>query len=98
MWVILISVRFKNIENENSIIIIIIEHSSSYLNLWDFGVFHWSDGSKYTGDWQNNKMMGTGELTWHDGKWYIGEFINDKRNGKWFVCKRIFIFVTLIFN
>ena len=51
----LISLQFILIENENSIIIIIIEHSSSYLNLWDFGVFHWSDGSKYTGDWQNNK-------------------------------------------
>ena len=76
-----VSVRFKNIENENSIIIIIIEHSSSYLNLWDFGVFHWSDGRKYVGAWHLGKQHGIGVYTTSKGEEKKGEWKDDKQHG-----------------
>ena len=44
------------------------EHSSSYLNLWDFGIYQWNDGRRYEGEWRNNKMDGEGVFTWSDGR------------------------------
>ena len=38
------------------------------------GIYQWSDGKKYEGYWQNNKMHGRGILIWADGKSYEGEF------------------------
>ena len=74
------------------------EHSSSYLNLWDFGVFHWSDGSKYTGDFHNNNIHGKGVYEWSDGRRYEGEWKDDKQHGHNIVCKRMFIFNQVIYN
>ena len=44
------------------------------MNLWDFGVFHWSDGSKYTGDFHNNNIHGKGVYEWSDGRRVEGEW------------------------
>lgn len=46
------------------------------------GVYQWSDGRKYEGEWKNNKMEGYGIFTWPDGRRYEGEYIDDKKEGK----------------
>merc|ERR1712113_852634 len=33
------------------------------------------------GEWQNNRMSGTGTFTWKDGRRYVGNYINDKKDG-----------------
>lgn len=48
----------------------------------DLGVYEWSDGRKYEGQWKNNKMEGYGIFTWPDGRRYEGEYIDDKKEGK----------------
>lgn len=45
------------------------------------GVYQWSDGRKYEGEWKNNKMEGYGSFTWPDGRKYDGEYIDDKKEG-----------------
>ena len=44
----------------------------------EFVNYKWTDGKKCTGQWQNNRMMGHGELTWHDGKWHVGDRNDNK--------------------
>ena len=68
------------------------EHSSSYLNLWDFGVYEWNDGRRYEGEWRDNKMDGEGVFTWSHGRRYEGEWKDDKQHWHNIVCKRMFIF------
>lgn len=34
------------------------------------GLYIWSDGKQYNGDWVKNKMHGKGYLKWQDGKEY----------------------------
>lgn len=46
------------------------------------GVYNWSDGRVYSGEWKNNKMEGRGVFTWPDGRRYEGEYIDDKKEGK----------------
>ena len=43
------------------------------------GVYEWSDGRKYDGQWRNNKMEGYGVFTCPDGRRYEGEYIDDKK-------------------
>ena len=74
------------------------EHSSSYLNLWDFGVFHWSDGRKYVGAWHLGKQHGIGVYTTSKGEEKKGEWKDDKQHGHNIVCKRMFIFNQVIYN
>ena len=38
------------------------------------GIYHWVDGRKYEGDWENNKMHGKGIYTWPDGRKYDGDY------------------------
>jgi hypothetical protein len=45
------------------------------------GIYEWSDGRKYEGEWKNNKMEGYGVFTWPDGRRYEGEYIDDKKEG-----------------
>lgn len=35
-----------------------------------YGLYKWSDGKRYEGEWHNNKMHGKGFLVWPDGKEY----------------------------
>lgn len=32
-----------------------------------FGIYRWSDGSKFAGDWVDNKITGLGVYIWLDG-------------------------------
>ena len=41
-----------------------------------------ADGSKYVGEFQNNKPDGQGTLTWSNGSKYVGEFRDGKQNGQ----------------
>lgn len=45
------------------------------------GVYSWSDGRTYKGDWKNNKMDGKGDFSWADGRKYSGEYADDKKQG-----------------
>jgi len=46
------------------------------------GVYNWSDGRVYQGQWKNNKMEGRGVFEWPDGRRYEGEYIDDKKEGQ----------------
>lgn len=48
----------------------------------NIGLYEWSDGRCFEGQWKNNKMEGTGIFTWPDGRRYEGEYIDDKKEGK----------------
>jgi hypothetical protein len=41
----------------------------------------WPDGSKYTGEWKEDKAFGKGKLAHEDGDEYEGEWENDMANG-----------------
>lgn len=45
-------------------------------------MYRWPDGKVYTGQWQESKMHGEGQLKWKDGsRSYKGSFKNDLRSG-----------------
>ena len=37
-------------------------------NIHGKGVYLWSNGRKYEGDWKVNKMHGSGTFSWSDGR------------------------------
>ena len=41
----------------------------------------WSDGSKYVGDWFDNKINGQGLYTWLDGRSYDGSWKDNNMHG-----------------
>jgi len=45
------------------------------------GIYAWTDGSNYAGNFLNGKFHGQGTYSWADGKKYTGGFKKDKRNG-----------------
>ena len=47
-----------------------------------FGIYAYPSGSKYAGDWKDNKKHGQGTYTWVDGDKYVGEYKDDKRDGQ----------------
>ena len=51
---------------------------------YGFGLRVWSNGSKYEGQWENDKMCGKGKLTNIKSEQYNGDFWNGLRYG--FVC------------
>ena len=66
------------------------------------GIFSWTDGRKYVGDYKNDLKHGEGTFTWPDGRCYHGTwkdgkqhgdgiFMKDgrKRKGRWEMGKRI---------
>jgi hypothetical protein len=44
--------------------------------------FTWPDGTKYVGEFKNDKFHGQGTYTWPDGDKYVGEFKDDKFHGQ----------------
>ena len=46
------------------------------------GVYTWPDGSKYVGQWKDDKRNGQGTLTLSSGEKYVGQWKDDKRNGQ----------------
>lgn len=46
------------------------------------GMFCWSDGRRYVGEYLNDKKDGYGELFWPDGRIYKGMWRNGKQEGK----------------
>ena len=46
-----------------------------------YGSFSWKNGTKYIGEWKNNKRHGKGLTNVFTGNKYRGEYQNDKRNG-----------------
>ena len=53
----------------------------SLLTIKFLGIYNWSDGRQYKGEWKNNKMEGQGVFEWPDGRKYIGEYVDDKKEG-----------------
>ena len=45
------------------------------------GSYIWPDGSRYDGQWRNDKANGKGELKHADGDVYRGDWVNDKAEG-----------------
>jgi len=43
----------------------------------------YSEGSKYAGEWKDNKMHGHGTLTWPNGVKYVGTFEAGRATGGW---------------
>jgi hypothetical protein len=46
------------------------------------GVFTWSDGRKYVGEYKNDQKHGHGTFEWPDGRKYIGEWKDGKQHGE----------------
>ena len=46
-----------------------------------FGTETFPNGSKYVGEYENDKWSGKGTYTFKDGKKYVGDFKDDKRTG-----------------
>lgn len=46
------------------------------------GTYYWKSGSRYTGDWVNDKATGKGIYYSHEGWRYEGEFLNAQFHGK----------------
>ena len=46
------------------------------------GIKYWNDGSRYEGDWKNDKREGKGIFYWKNGDIYEGDWKNDKIYGK----------------
>lgn len=42
------------------------------------GVFTWSDGRRYEGEYIEDKKQGHGVFFWPDGRKYIGDWYNGK--------------------
>ncbi|MDB4236416.1 trypsin-like peptidase domain-containing protein [Planktomarina temperata] len=45
------------------------------------GTYTYDDGSKYVGEWKDDKQHGQGTFTWPGGDTYIGEYKDGKKNG-----------------
>ena len=46
------------------------------------GIFTWTDGRKYIGEYKNDLKHGTGTFTWPDGRCYHGEWAEGKQHGE----------------
>ena len=45
------------------------------------GLYTWSDGRSYAGQYMNDKKHGRGKYTWANGKTYDGEWKDGKQHG-----------------
>eukprot|EP00040_Diaphanoeca_grandis_P031933 m.192312 g.192312 ORF g.192312 m.192312 type:complete len:373 (+) comp32460_c0_seq2:531-1649(+) len=46
------------------------------------GAYVWPDGTRYVGDWKDNKRHGKGEIVFSDGKSYSGDYLDGKMDGQ----------------
>ncbi len=46
------------------------------------GIFYYANGSKYKGDWVNDKKQGWGTYDWQDGSRYEGQWNGDYMHGQ----------------
>jgi len=46
------------------------------------GVFTWSDGRKYVGEYKDDQKHGHGVFTWPDGRCYDGQWNQGKQHGE----------------
>ena len=46
------------------------------------GIYTWSDGRKYDGEYLDDKKHGVGVFTWPDGKKYDGGWKDSKQHGQ----------------
>ncbi|CAF0771601.1 unnamed protein product [Rotaria sordida] len=46
------------------------------------GIYRWSNGRTYIGEWYENKMDGDGAESWPNGSQYQGQFRANKRHGQ----------------
>ena len=42
------------------------------------GIFYWTDGRTYTGEYKQDKKHGDGVFEWPDGKKYYGKWDNGR--------------------
>lgn len=67
-----------------------IENGGIYYGFWrtntnirdGIGLMIWPDGSRYDGNWSENRASGQGRLIHADGDVYEGEWLNDKAHGE----------------
>jgi hypothetical protein len=45
------------------------------------GIMKYSNGSMFSGQWENGRMHGNGTVRWEDGSMYSGQWVNGKRTG-----------------
>lgn len=50
-------------------------------NKHGYGVYKWADGSRFDGQWSENKISGLGTYSWLDGRQYKGEWKNNNMEG-----------------
>ena len=46
------------------------------------GAYIWNDGSKYNGEWFENKINGRGVYEWPDGRRYDGDWKDNNMHGR----------------
>eukprot|EP01031_Cornospumella_fuschlensis_P024824 gene24824-29998_t len=46
------------------------------------GVYTWTNGDKYEGEWKDDGRVGEGVMTWANGNKYEGDYNNGKKHGK----------------
>ena len=47
-----------------------------------YGIYTWSDGRIYTGEFVDDLKEGEGTLEWPDGRKYVGSWIKNKQHGQ----------------
>ena len=47
-----------------------------------FGIYRWSDGSIFEGNFENDLRHGKGKFLWSNGESYDGDYLQDQRTGK----------------
>ena len=51
------------------------------------GEYKWKDGSRYVGEYLNDKKHGRGVFQWPNGKMYVGEWRMGKKHAKGYEVK-----------
>ncbi len=57
-------------------------NSSNVKTFTGFGIYYYSNGEKYEGQWLNGKRNGIGTYVWNNGDTYSGDWTLEKRTGK----------------
>ena len=67
--------------------VMILPGNRKLVGVWEFneirrGIYTYSDGTVYEGEWEFRERNGQGTLTFADGRRYEGEFRSGQRHGK----------------